>query len=209
MRGIYRRKLTEIIKKGFFEEKKSDNIGKKLPKEVLREFSGLSKIILDKFATRIINNTYVDIIIKSTFKLSYNSRSKYSFRSWKYITIKVRYFPNLSIEELKVSPNSDYGVTLRDYIYLLKNLSELEIKKITLSILVQEVSNKIINIDEYIVVTIYVNNIVDDIARTACLIIKVHIIDNLKANILISTDTITSQRIYIDFDTKICKFDRY
>ena len=37
-------------------------------------------------------------------------------------------------------------------------------------------------------ITIYIKGLVNEILRMACLIIKVYIIDNLKASILIDTD---------------------
>ena len=52
-------------------------------------------------------------------------------------------------------------------------------------------NNKIINSNEYIIITIYIDNIVNEIFKIAYLIIKVHIIKNLKINIFINMNIIT------------------
>ena len=41
----------------------------------------LSKITLNKFEVFIINNTYIEIIIKFITKLNYNAKSRYNFRN--------------------------------------------------------------------------------------------------------------------------------
>ena len=86
----------------------------------------------------------------------------------------------------------NYNVILRDRTYLLKHFSNLKIKKITFFISIRDVNNKIVNIDKYTIITIYIKEIVNDIKRSACLTIKVHVINNLKTNILFKTNIITS-----------------
>ena len=78
-----------------------------------------------------------------------------------------------------------------DRAYLLKQVPGLEIKKMVSSIPIRGVGNKIIYLDEYVIVIIYINGIIDGIPKTAYLTMEVYIIDNLKANILIGIDTIS------------------
>ena len=87
--------------------------------------------------------------------------------------------------------DTSYSVTLGDRTYLLKQVPGLEIKKIVSSIPIRGVGNKIIYLDEYTIVIIYINSIINGVSKTTYLIIEVYIIDNLKANILIKTDIIT------------------
>ena len=82
----------------------------------------------------------------------------------------------------------------------------MKIKKIIVFLLVREVKNKIVYISKYTLVTIYMRNTVHGNKRTIYLIIKVYIIDNLKVNILIDTNTIASQGIIINLDRKIITF---
>ena len=54
----------------------------------------------------------------------------------------------------------------------------------------RKVSNKIVQIDKYIIITIYIIDIIFDVTRITSLIIKVHLINNLKINIFIDINTI-------------------
>lgn len=162
------------------------------------------KETLDKFEALTANNAYVETIIKSTAELSHNARPGYNFRSWKYATMRVRYAADPDAEESEVSPDSGCGVTLGDRAYLRKHIPNLEIKKMASSIPVRGVGNKIVSTAEYASVTIYVNGVIDGSQemRTACLTMEVHIVDDLKANILIGTDTMTPQGMIVDLDAR-------
>ena len=139
----------------------------------------------------------MNTIIEFTAELSYDVRPRYNFRSWKYITFKTRFLLDSKVEESEVLSNIEYGVILDNRAYLLKYILNLKIKKIVVSLSIRGVNNKIVYINKYALVTIYVRSIVREITktiseRTTYLTIKVYIIDNLKANILIKTDIITS-----------------
>ena len=58
--------------------------------------------------------------------------------------------------------------------------------------LVRDVKNKIIKTDEFYTIKIFINNTLNKLSTTTFLIIKAHLITNLKINILINTDIITS-----------------
>ena len=161
----------------------------------------LPKVTLDKFAPTA-HNAYVDII-KSTAEPHHNTRPGYNFRSWKYATLKVSFSPDPEAEESEVSPDTGCGITLGDRAYLLKYVPKLEIKKMTTSLPVRGVGNKIIRTNEYATVSIYVRGTLDGLARTACFTMEVHIVDDLKANILIGTDTMTPEGMLVDLNTKV------
>ena len=138
----------------------------------------------------IINNIYIDIIIKFIIKLSYNFKSRYNFRNWKYVIIKIRYSSNSKVEESEILFDFGYNVILKIRIYLRKYISNLKIKKITFIISIRGVNNKIININKYIIITIYIKGIINNIIKITYFIIKVHVMNNFKTNILINTNTI-------------------
>ena len=56
----------------------------------------------------------------------------------------------------------------------------------------REVSNKIVQIDKYIIIIIYIIDTIFDITRIASLTIKVYLINNLKINIFIDINIIIS-----------------
>ena len=80
---------------------------------------------------------------------------------------------------------------LGDRVYLRKYILNLEVKSLSILILVREVSNKIISISEYTIITIYIKNLIDKILRITYLIIEVYIVNNLKTIILINTNILT------------------
>ena len=120
--------------------------------------------------------------------------------------MKVRYSPDG--EESDISPDSGCGVTLGDRAYLQKQVPGLEIKKMTSSIPVRGVGNKIVQTDEYAMITIYVTGIISGVTRTASLTMEVHLVDDLKANILIGTDTMVPQGMIVDLEERTCKFGK-
>ena len=85
----------------------------------------------------------------------------------------------------------------------------LKIKRISSSILVRRVGNKIIRIDKYTIILIYIDGIIDRRPYTASLIAKIYIVDNLKAKLLIGNDIIIPKGIIIDLNRKVIKLGRY
>jgi len=55
---------------------------------------------------------------------------------------------------------------------------------------IYSVGNKVLIIDRYAVVNIFINRTIDKRPITASIIIEVYIVDNLKANLLIRNDII-------------------
>ena len=64
--------------------------------------------------------------------------------------------------------------------------------------LIKDVKNKIVKINKYYVFKIYINKYLNDLAFTTALIIKTHLINDLKINMLIKTNIISSQSLYIN-----------
>ena len=73
---------------------------------------------------------------------------------------------------------------------MLRIVSSIEIRKMILSVPVRGLGNRIIIINKYVVLTIFVNRLIDSIIKTVYFIIEVYLIKNLKANLLISNNTI-------------------
>ena len=72
-------------------------------------------------------------------------------------------------------------------------VSEVEIKKMILSILVRKLENRIIITDKYIILTLYIDEILNEgVSKTAYFTIEVYLINDLKANILIDNNIIIS-----------------
>ena len=67
--------------------------------------------------------------------------------------MKVRYSSNSKTKESEVLFDFNCDVTLRDRTYLLKHVSNLEIKKMTFFISIRDVNNKIVSTDKYAMIT--------------------------------------------------------
>ena len=96
-----------------------------------------------------------------------------------------------------------------NWIYLHKNLLNLEIKIIITSLLIKNINNKIININKYIIIIIYIRNTFNRQSKTIYFIIKIYIIDDLKANIFININILILEGIIIDLNIKILIFNKY
>ena len=57
--------------------------------------------------------------------------------------------------------NISYKIIINDRVYLLKHVFKLKIKKIIISLLIKGINNKIIRINEYTTLSIYVRDILN------------------------------------------------
>ena len=160
-------------------------------------------------AVSMANNAEVATIIHFIAKLrDVIAKPDYNFRNWKYVTFKIRYSPDLDAEENDISPNSECEVIFDDRAYLVKNVSGLEIRKMAFFISVRGVGNKVVSTNEYVMVIVYVNDVINDITRITCFTMKMHLINDLKINILLETNIMTSQEMTMNLKTRIVKLGK-
>ena len=85
-----------------------------------------------------------------------------------------------------------------------------EVKKITVKISIRGLRFKIHHFDEYAIHIFYIKDVLFDNTRVFAQITReIHIVDDLKANMLIEADILTSKRIIINFITQFIKIDSY
>ena len=76
---------------------------------------------------------------------------------------------------------------------MLRIISEVEIKKIVLSVLVRGLKNRIVITNKYMILTLYIDEILNEgVSKTACFTTEVHLINDLKVNILINNNIMIS-----------------
>ena len=123
---------------------------------------------------------------------------KYAFKKYYYIIINLKFISNSKI--IFIYANFKIEITFLNRIQRQKFFSNIKISKITSSIRIKRLDNVIHNIDKFITITIYANNeLFDDILIIAKIIIKTHLIDNLKINMFINNNVLMSQVIKFDF----------
>ena len=82
-------------------------------------------------------------------------------------------------------------ITLNNRAYFLKNVFKLKIKKMIFLISIRDVKNKVVNKNKYIIIIVYINNIINDITKTIYFTMKIQFINDFKINILLETNIIT------------------
>ena len=68
--------------------------------------------------------------------------------------------------------------------------------------------NKVVNTNKYIIIIIYVNDVINDIIKTIYFTMKIYLINDFKINIFLETNIITFQDIIVNLKTRIIKFDK-
>ena len=87
----------------------------------------------------------------------------------------------------------DCSMTCEDRKMLRERISNLIIKYLNKSIFVRDINNSMHNINEYIVISCFIRKkLSNDSNHLTRLIIKMHLINNLKVNILINTNVMKS-----------------
>ena len=175
-----------------------------------KAFDATSQIINISFAILITNNAKVITIIYSIAELrDVIVKSGYNFRNWKYVIFKIRYSSDLEAEKSDISSNFECEVTLNDRAYLLKNVFKLKIKKMTFFISIRNVKNKVVSTNKYVMIIVYVNNVINDIIRTIFFTIKMHLVNDLKINIFFETNIITFQKMIMNLKARIIRLEKY
>ena len=160
-------------------------------RETYRKFKISFEAVFD-VAALIINNADVITIIHFIAKLrDVIAKSGYNFRNWKYVIFKIRYLSDFDAEESNIFSNSECEVTLDDRAYFLKNVFELEIRKMISLISIRGVENKIVSTNKYVMMIAYINEIINNIIKTVCFTMKIYFINDFKVNILFETNIMT------------------
>ena len=79
---------------------------------------------------------------------------------------------------------------------------EQRVKKQASLIPVRGYGNKVTNATEYIVLDLYFPGSLYSVSALAKLTVEVHLTENLKANMLIGTDVLTTHKFHLDCDTQ-------
>ena len=62
--------------------------------------------------------------------------------------------------------------------------------------------------NEYVMMIVYINDIINDIIKTAYFTMKIHLINDFKINILFETNIITFQEMTMDLEIRILKLGK-
>ena len=120
-----------------------------------------------------------------------------AFRGWNYAHMLIRLLLDAIDQEICV--DSGCGVTLADKPWLLALLPEVEIRRMASPLRVKGLGSAMHDTDEYVLIPMYIPSTKSDGTRVLCHITReVHLVDNLKAHMLLGNDVIGPERIVLD-----------
>ena len=116
----------------------------------------------------------------------------YEFQEWHYIKVQAKLSQNG--QTVSICLDTDCTVSLIDWDFLNKHAPNTEIKKMTSLMKVQELDFSLHAAEDYVELNLYLSANYD---RTAVIHCKIHIVDDLKVNVLIETDILVSEWINV------------
>ena len=173
----------------------------------------LKKFFANAFnnSKKFFANVFVDLVENVciiVFNVNFNKNVEIDqkFRDWDYIRINVVLF---FIDEFKsICLNIEVDIILSNKIFFKNHVSNIFIRKIIFSISIRDVKTKKYQFDEYVIVFIYIfDHDKDENVVKIMIIKKIHLIDNLKINMLFEIDLIESKKIDINILNKTIYID--
>ncbi len=138
------------------------------------------------------------IIVKFT---AFTSNKEYdlAFRKWNYAEVLIKLRSNL--KEDFVCLNTETEALLTNKQFVLKRLSSTHIHLMTSSLTIRDIDSNVHEIEKYVNFSIYLSS-KDDSIRLIEIHRKMHLVKELKTNMLIKNDILESKEIIIDVQIK-------
>ena len=135
-------------------------------------------------------------VIESTSKAS--ATPGYAFRGYHYARTRLKSSPDAK-EAMPGCVDTGAGITLLDRLQRTKHFPDSEISKMSSPIRVRGLGNTMHTTDEFVTVTTYSEGELPDGSKAvAKMVMEAHLVDDLKANMLIGNDVLTAQKIKLD-----------
>ena len=142
---------------------------------------------VDAFSVEIIDSEATD---------RNNVGTGLAFRGWNYAHLLIRLLLEAIDEE--ICADTGCGVTLADKAWLLALLPHVEIRKMASPLRVKGLGSAMHDTNEYVLIPMYIPATKGD-KRVLCRIYReVHLVDNLKAHMLLGNDIIGPEKIVLD-----------
>ena len=129
------------------------------------------------------------------------------FRECHYAVIKIKSSINLEML-IDVCLNTDCFMTIANRKIVQQYFSNSTIKQLSSFISMRNIDNIMHHIFDYVVLTLYLDDqLVDKIATIDKFQIEIHLIDDLKINILIDNDILTTQQVKLNLAQQIVQLN--
>ena len=125
----------------------------------------------------------------------------YAFRNYHYAVTHISWKP--AGEKKESCADAGCTMTMADRTFI---PASAEVKKMAAKIPIRGLGSKIHHSDEYAILTFYMEGVLPDSTRAFAQITReIHVVDDLKAGMLIGADILTPERMVIDFATQSIK----
>lgn len=143
---------------------------------------------MDAFAIEVVESNAIDRT---------NIGTGLVFRGWNYAHIPVRLLSTVTDEEVCI--DTGCGVILAEKPWLLSLFPNVSIRRMSKSLRVKGLGSTMHDTDQYVLTPMLISGIKEDGIRVLCRILReIHLIDNLKARMLIGNDIVGPEGIVLD-----------
>ena len=118
---------------------------------------------------------------------------------WKFHFIICRAFLNLDTALKLVCLNSDCTMIINNRDWIKKHHFNLKIHQMKNSIMIREIEIIRYLMNEFVILNIYISELINDKIEMIEIIVKVHLVHNFKIKLLISINILDSEEINISF----------
>ena len=144
-------------------------------------------------------------IIFSDVDFSKNVDIDYRFRKWKYVRVSTTL--SFIIESKHVCLDTDVNIILVDREFFKRQASNISIRTMTISIWIRDFDTTQHWFSDYVIIFIYFSNKKNEVVVKIMITREIHLIDNLKINMLIENDFMKSKKIDINVTKEIAHID--
>lgn len=154
---------------------------------------------VEKLISVVINNILLnDIhqIIQSLIRLNKSFENiNYAFQEAHYVTVKTSFDNNVFHD---ICIDFDNSIIIIDRKFLSNSILDLQIQTMKFLISIKDVNNKLINTNEFAIVSIHLNELANEKLAITVLIIEVHLVNQLNIKMLVETNVISSECIILN-----------
>lgn len=143
------------------------------------------------------------ITMKSNFSIIHlirkiNKRNDLTFRFKQYV--KIKFAINLTIELNELCASNDTFMSLTNKQFVIKKYSDIIIHKTFKSTQIRKINEQMHDNSKYVVMNLYILETIKKARILTHFTTKIHLMNNLKINILLKIDVLTSKKMILNFE---------
>ena len=139
-------------------------------------------------------------IFRFNVDVNKNVKSDYDFKKWQYASVDVILIKDM--KSLSECINIEAEIILSDITFFKSQIKNISIKTMTSSIIVNELKTTKHSTNKYVIVFMYFpDKDQNDKSATTLITKEIHLVDNLKTNILIENDILESEKFDVFIST--------